>query len=60
MLPSYRIGNMAGMFVPDPGSGFFSIPDPEVKKAPDTGPDSQHWKNIQVVDHTTYTGTGYL
>jgi hypothetical protein len=51
---------MAGMFVPDPGSGFFSIPDPEVKKAPDTGPDSQHWKNIQVVDHTTYTGTGYL
>jgi hypothetical protein len=31
------------MFFPDPGpgSGFFSIPDPRVKKAPD--PDPQHW-----------------
>jgi hypothetical protein len=29
------------MFVPDPGSGFFSIPDPGVKKAQDTGSASQ-------------------
>jgi hypothetical protein len=28
------------MFIPDPGSGFFSIPDPGVKKAPDSGPGS--------------------
>jgi hypothetical protein len=26
-----------GMFIPDPGSGFFSIPDPVVKIAPDPG-----------------------
>jgi hypothetical protein len=25
------------MVIPDPGSGFFSIPDPGVKKAPDPG-----------------------
>ncbi len=25
------------MFIPDPGSGFFPIPDPGVKKAPDPG-----------------------
>jgi hypothetical protein len=25
----------SGMLIPDPGSGFFSIPDPEVKKASD-------------------------
>jgi hypothetical protein len=27
----------SGMFVPDPGSGFFSNPDPRVKKTPDPG-----------------------
>jgi hypothetical protein len=26
-----------GMFIPDPGSGYFSIPDPGVIKAPDLG-----------------------
>jgi hypothetical protein len=26
---------IAGMFIPDPGSGFFPIPDPGVKKAPE-------------------------
>jgi hypothetical protein len=25
------------MLIPDPGSGFFSIPDPGVKKTPDPG-----------------------
>jgi hypothetical protein len=32
------------MFIPDPGSGFFLIPDPdpEAKKALDPGLDPQH------------------
>jgi hypothetical protein len=30
----------SGMFIPDPGSGFFSIPDPGAKKATDSGPGS--------------------
>ncbi len=29
-------GKASGMFNVHPGSGFFPIPDPEVKKAPDT------------------------
>ncbi len=30
----------SGMFIPDPGSGYFSIPDPGVKQAPDPGSES--------------------
>jgi hypothetical protein len=33
----------SGMFIPDPGSGFFLIPDPGVQKAPDPGSGSEHW-----------------
>ncbi len=34
---------ISGMFIPDPGYGFFLIPDTGVQKALDPGFGSKHW-----------------